>query len=270
MFEKIKELIHGQRVNIVEFDGHNEITGIRYVDGATKDVNHIVNEYDLLGYEIQSDSIELFFGKKYLGRGYVADLAGITVDLSWFKPQAPAAGFQDIDRGPENHVDEVLDIFGEEIRDNQAPEWEGGKYQGVPCIVIEGSSKVTKITFEYFREIEGAIIDDDRKIRYEKIDGTRIEIKMPDGKTGRGFVCSPSGKTIKIRRNIKVKIKSRAVIDGKEVDQDEYTEIKFSGDIGKLCSGDRLRNLLSGMSGRQNLIQMVIAFLAGAIIMAVF
>lgn len=268
MFEKLKELIHGQRVNIVEVDGNNEITRIRYIDGATRDVNQIRNEYDLLGYEIRSDTIELFSGKKFLGRGYIADLAGMTVDLSWSKPKDQIPEFSD--RSPENHADEVLSIFADEIRDQKIPAWDGGKCQVVPCMVIEGSDTVKVIRFDYLREIDDAIIDDDRKIRYEKDPNTRLEIKMPDGKSGRGFVCSPSGKTIKIRRNVRVKIKIKELIEGTEISREEFTEVKFSGILGKLSSGDRLPNLLSGMSGRQNLIQLVIAFVAGAVIMAVF
>lgn len=271
MFQKIKDLFQGQRVNIIEVDGHNEITRIRYVDGATREPNQIQNTFDLLGYEIRSDSIEMFSGKKFLGRGYVADLAGMTVDLSWRRPKEHESAYPEIpadDHGQE--PGELLTVAGDAVRADQAPAWTGGKCQAVPCMVIEGSDIVRIVRFDYFREIDGAIIDDERQIRYEKDPNMRIEIRMPDGKIGRGFVCSPSGRTIRIHRNVRVKIPVKSIVDGIETTSEEYSEIKFAGALGKLSSGDRLPKLLSGMSGRENWIQMIVAFVAGLIVMGVF
>jgi hypothetical protein len=270
MFEKIKSIIQGKKTNLVEVDGEKEITRIRYIEGADLEVNQVLNRFDLLGHEIRSDTIEIYYGKKYLGRGYVADLAGVTVDVSHIIPPAPE--YEAVISDTEEPITEDQTgaiIQGEGKQDAKKPAWFGGQCSVTPCMILEGSPKVTLIRFEYLREIDGAIIDDSRSIRYEKNPHNRIEIQMPGGKIGRGYVCG-SGSTMRIRRDVKVKVPVKAVIGNKEqVIREEFSEIKFAGAIGKLSSGDRLPKLLSGMTGRENLIQLIIAFVAGLVIMGV-
>lgn len=274
MFENIKILVNGQKTNLVQVDGNKTITRIEYVSGADRQVNQVYNAYDLLSFEIRSDTLELFFEDKFLGRGYVGDLAGMTVDINRIptkKPEQEPAG-EDLVSIQEPNNDEIPFIKAEGIRKgNIRPTWEGGEYQTVPCVILEGSPKVSKIRFAYLREIPGMIIDDVREKRYALDPDSRIEIKMPDGVTAPGYICDPVGKTIRISRDVKVKAQIPIVKDGRETGEYEevLVDVKFAGALGKLSSGDRLPKLLSGMAGRENLFQMAIAFGAGLLIMGV-
>lgn len=278
MFENIRSLISGQNISIVQVEGDSEITRIEYVPKVEKGVNQVLNLFDLLGFEIRSDTVELFNGSKYIGRGYVADTAGITVNVDRVLPMpAPSSEITECPKEPAAAPGLYDTVIGQGLakirgigKDTKIkPAWLGGSERSIPCVVLEGSPKVTIIRFEYLREIEGAIIDDDRGIRYACNPNHRIEIKMPDGKTGPGYVCDPTGTTIRISRDIRIQKKVTKVKDGKEIEETVTVNVKFAGAIAKLSAGDRLPKLLSGISGRENLLQMGIAFAAGLIIAGV-
>jgi hypothetical protein len=266
MIENIKNLIYGKKVNLAEVDGETEITKIEYLKDAEKLPNSAINLYDLLGYELQSDTVEFYFGKKFLGRGYIADIAGVTVDITRIVPEPPKWYDAPVLLPEEPEPTEGTIIKGESVPGAKKPLWTRGPSKTIPCVILEGAPRVEIVRFEYLREIEDAIIDDERNQRYTLDRNTRIEIKMPDGKTGPGYICDPTGKTIRIIRSVKTKIQVKKIVDGKEVSEEVLTSIKFSGGIGKLSAGDRLPKLLSGMPGRENLLQIGIGFFAGLLL----
>lgn len=260
MFENIRNIIQGKKVDLVAVEGENTITRIEYIHGAERLPNSAINLYDLLGYIIQSDTVELYQGKKFMGRGYISDLAGMTVDINRI---VPAASEYSTLLPTEPAPTEGAIIKGEAIQGARKPLWSRGPERKLPVMILEGAPRVSAVRFDYLREIDGAVIDDERLTRYTVEPGTRIEIKMPDGSTGAGYVCDPSGKTIRIQRAITVKITVKKVIDGKETEEEVISSIKFAGVLGKLASGDRLPKLLSGMPGREGLLQIAVAGLVG-------
>lgn len=254
MLDKIRSLFDSQEVPHIRVEGKTEVTKIEYVGKIEKRTNSIANLFDLIGYEIKSDTVEIFDGKKCLGRGYVADIAGITVDITRVIPEMmPVDLPSEIPQAPSG-----LSIVGNAIAGALKPEWKKQDYEFVPCVILTGKERIESLRFSYLRKIEGAIIDDEQKTRYDIRDGTRIEVTTPDKKTGLGYVCDPSGQTIKIKRIIKV----LAIKEGKEVE----VSINFSGRIGRHATSDKLTRLLTMASGRENLIQLLLVGLVANII----
>lgn len=256
MFESIKRIFKSPTVLHVRVEGTKEVTLIEYIGNIEKDTNSLKNLFDLLGYEIRSDTIEIFNGKKCLGRGYIADIAGITVDISRVMPEIPKVPLQE---SVEKAADpEGLMIAGQAIIGALTPDFSKQKKEQVPCVILIGETRIDALRFQYLRSVPGAVIDDENKIRYEIALGTKIEITMPDGNTGPGYVCDHSGCTVKIKRDIKI----IQTVDGKDVE----VGINWSGRIGKHATSDKLTKLLMMASGRENLVMLILVALIANII----
>lgn len=256
MLENIRNFLQSQTVPHITVEGHDSVTKIAYVGPIEKRTNSIINLFDLLGYEIKSNTIEIFNGKKYIGRGYLADVAGITVDISRVMPAPdPDRAAPEIPPAPGG-----LSILGNGILGAVRPELKDQAFRMAPCVVLQGDKRIQSVRFFYLREIDGAIIDDEKQIRYDIRPETRIEITMPDGKTDLGYVCDPSGQTIRITRQITVLGKPDK--DGKQIE----VGIRFSGRIGKLAASDRISKLMTPISGRENLWQLLVVALIANII----
>jgi hypothetical protein len=254
MFESIRNIFRKQTVQHIRIEGQERVTKIEYAGGIEKRTNSLVNAFDLLGYEIRSDTVEIFRDKKFLGLGYIADIAGITVDISRVLPVVSSV--QDL--ADDDIIPSGLLVGGKAIFGALKPDWKTLEYRYVPGIVLSGKTRIESLKFVYLREISGAVIDDEAAVRYQVVDGTRIEIVMPDGKSGLGYICDSSGTTITIKRQVKL----TAVKDGKVVE----IEVNFSGRVGRSATSDNLSKLLSMVSGRENLMQLILVGLIANII----
>jgi hypothetical protein len=122
------------------------------------------------------------------------------------------------------------------------------------------------ISFKYLRCIqEKFLIDDDENFRYKiKEDVPCIDIVMPDGKAGRGYILDDeTGCTVTIYRRVKVQAIDK---EGKTVE----VSVNFAGIIGRQATADKLTLLLSLITGRERMIVMVIGILIGQLAMILF
>jgi hypothetical protein len=271
MFENILNSLKTKKVPHVAIEGTDQVTKLEYVAGAEDKPNMIFNAYDLLGYEKRSDTVEIFDAKKYLGRGYFADIAGITVNITR-APGEPERYRPDETEPEIPKIPGALVILGKGIAEKINPGWKDQVFELVPCAIIIGEKKIDTIRFQYLRMIpSGYLIDDDNEVRYKvREDTPRIDILMPDGKSGRGYVVDPSGFTITLYRRVKVWAvdeKNQIIRDanGKEVE----AGINFAGILGHQATAEKLTLLLSIVSGREKTIAMAMGFLVGQVLMMV-
>jgi hypothetical protein len=272
MFENIRSLIDDKSVQHIVIEGREEVTKIAYVGKIEDGPNKIYNPFDLLGYEKRSDTVELFQDKKFLGRGYISDIAGITVDITRAEPKRG-------DNEPEEQPAEIpkapnrLIVTGRAMLGAIRPEWNNQDYVLVPCAILTGKLRIESLRFSYLRKIEGAIIDDETQTRYQIREGTRIEITMPDKKTGLGYICDPAGETIKIKRNVvawMVDENNQIIYEkdaaGKTTGKPVEVEVKFAGIIGRQATADKISLLFAAVSGKEKWIFGIGLFLLGNVI----
>ena len=258
MFDNIRNLLRSSGVVHVAVDGNDKITKIEFGGKLEKTPNTIHNLFDLQGYELRSDSIEIFDGKKCLGRGYVGDVSGVTVNIQ--RAVAPLPTDEVIELPP---VPQGLAIVAKGIAARIKPDLKGQEEEDVPCVLVEGEPVVTVLRFKRLRKIPGAIIDDEDQKRYIIKDNTRTEIIPPSGKGGMGYVCDPTGQTIIISRSVHVMKLDK---NGREVE----CGINFSGRIGRHATSQKLTTLFAMASGRENLVTLILIALIANIIGVVF
>lgn len=229
-------------------EGEKCITRIEFRGEVEQNPNRIFSPFHLLGYERKSDTVEFYDGKKYLGRGYVADPVGITIDLKRTPPVPPA--FEDDKmKGPEiPPAPGMLAAYG--IGKGREKDPDPSINKKVPCIVVFGEKRVESMVFVRLRKIEGAIIDDEHRIRYEITPDSAIEIGMPDNTIEQGYVCDSSGHTVRIRRHIR----QFRMINGSPVD----IFIHWEGSIGAQATADKLKFLWQLPSGREGIIKLLL------------
>lgn len=256
--ESAKNLFSGSKVPHVRLEGLKTVTSFSFLGTLKKDSNTLVNEFDLNGYELRSDSVE--FKQQdgtSLGMGYICDQSGITVDIKRAEKK-----IEPVQEGPAEIPEEDVSISGTGT-DAPKPDLESKKSIEVPYVLLKGKDRINVIEFGYIRKIENALIDDMKKKRFE-IKTDPIEITGYDKKKGMGFVLDESGKTISIYRNIIILKKDK---DGKDIE----TGIQYSGDIGKLLSTDFVAKFFDfGQSGRAKWIFGLTMFLVGQMLMLVF
>lgn len=271
MFENLRNAIKQKKIPHLAVEGNEKVTKIEYIDGAIDKVNLIFNSFDLLGYEKRSDSVEFYFGKKYLGKGYVADLSGVTVDLQRIpgEPEIykPSSEDPKIPNAPGN-----LAIMARGIAGKIKPEWKKDKPVLIPCAVLLGENLITVIKFQYLRLIpSGYLIDDENEIRYKiRENVSMIDILMPDSKPGQGYFIDATGYTIDIKRSVVVYAVDEEGNPIKDMEgKPAIVSIKFAGIIGQQATAEKLAVILSGATGREKLIMAIMGFLAGQILFMV-
>ena len=271
MIEPLKNLFKSKKVPHIAIDGRDQITKLSFVAGAEEKTNIIFNAYDLLGYEKRSDTVEIFDNDKYLGRGYFADISGITVNIDrtpgeseTFKPDLYEP---EIPKAPG-----VLAVIAHGLNERIDPEWKDKSFILVPCVLLVGEKRIEEICFQYLRLIpSGYLIDDKNHLRYKIAAGmNRIDITSPNGKTDRGYVLDTAGYTVTLHRRIKVFAVDEKgnVIRDKEGSKVEVS-INFSGIIGQQATAERLTLLMSIVSGRERMVAMFTGLLIGQILMMV-
>lgn len=272
MFEGIKSKLRSKTVPLVAVEGTNEITRMAFVDGAEDSPNRIFNEFDLLGYEKKSDTLELFDDERYLGRGYVADICGVTVDLKRTPgpmPDSEPSKEPDISGVP---VGSIL-IQAKSFIERVTPDWKKNKDKPVlvPCALMEGKDRIQAIRFKYLRLVgTDVLIDDKKKARYT-IPATLqpIDISMPDGKSGRGYpIDMVTGTAIPLYRRVKVLAKVYPLdAEGKPMKDKLATlvevGINFAGLIGGQATAEKLKAVASSLTGREQLKTALFWFFVG-------
>jgi hypothetical protein len=254
MFDNIRNLLRSSTVVHVAVEGNSRVTKIEFAGKVEKLPNTILNIFDLLGYEINSDTIEIYDEKKCLGRGYIGDVAGVTVDIHRSVVPVDPPEEVEIPKAPSG-----LAIVAKGIAAWRKPELKEQDSEYIPCVILEGDPKITVLRFRKLRQISGAVIDDENRKRYTITAGTRVEIIPPSGKAGMGYVCDPTGQTMSITRSVTV---VKAVKDKPDV----AIGINFSGRIGRHATSDKLTNLMMMVSGRQNMITLILVALVANIV----
>jgi hypothetical protein len=273
MFEGITNALKSKTVPHVAIEGRDQVTKLEYIDGAENQPNIVFNSYDLLGYEKRSDTTEIFDDEKYKGRGYFADIAGITVNLDRV-PGEPEKYKPDETEPKIPKIPGALVIVGHGIAEKINPEWKEQVFTLVPCALLTGVNKIEEIRFRYLRLLPtGYLIDDKADRRYKVPEEIpRIDITMPDGKPGRGYVLDvETGFAITLYRRVKVFAvdeNGEIVLDkeGKKVE----VGINFASIIGHQATAEKLTSLLSIISGRERMVAMGTGFLIGQVLFMVF
>jgi hypothetical protein len=167
---------------------------------------------------------------------------------------------------------EGLSFFGKASRiKSDIPEMKK-KYPLCPCVVIKGDKRIQEIHFEYFYLMDETVLLDKRLNRRFTIKpDTKLEIVMPDGVSGTGWICDESGQTVTINRNIKVMAllrdkKGNPILkDGNLIEVE--IGINWSGRLGQRSTNDKMTALwASAVSGREKLIFGALAFIFGNLI----
>jgi hypothetical protein len=267
MLEIVRKLIKNQTVPLVHLEGNDKVSKVQWVGAVQKNPNSLLDLFSLVSWELHSNPVEFFISGVSLGWGYIGDIAGPTVDISRSAPAVgpvPAAG--------EIKTPEGLSIRGTISRALATIPEQKKKLPYCPCVIISGEKRIREIHFEYLDLLEDTVLLDKRKNRrFTIIPDTKIDITMPDGYSGSGWICDESGQTVTINRSIKIMGLLRdkkgvpVLKDGNPIEIE--VGINWSGRLGQRATNDKMTALWSSaISGREKLIFGVLAFIFGNLI----
>jgi len=200
--------------------------------------NKVVNDWDLIGYEIHGNPTEIIGPSGITGRaadgiGYICDESGVTVS---FERSGPKPEVQPADGDL---------IFGK-------AELIGYKLNAetVPFILI--SNNGITVTWGGYIRRKGKVLTDGPGLPAYKIMSDAVEIiNLSTGKNGMGYICDEAGVTVTIGREISVKYPLEMIKKNPELEKVEV-KIKFSGVIGILATFDRIPEIFNVGQSRKN------------------
>ena len=268
MLDIIRKLIRNESVPLVHLEGNDKVSKLQWVGPVQKHPNTVQDLFSLILWEIHSNPVEFFFGGKSLGWGYIGDIAGMTVDIN---RNVKDTGIEVTIPGkdpepPGTFIQGIASRIQEIIPDKEK------KLKSCPCVIIKGDKRIREVHFEYFQLLDDtAILDKKLNRRYAIQPDTKIDIIMPDGFNGTGWICDETGQTISITRAIKVLAVVRdkkgvpLLVNNKPVEIE--VGINWSGRLGQRSTNDKMTALwASAISGREKLIFGILAFIFGNLI----
>ena len=174
--------------------------------------NKVVNDWDLIGYEVHGNPTEIIgpsgiVGTQKDGIGYICDESGVTVSL---ERKGPKPEIQPADG-------DLIFGTGELVQYKLTAET-------VPFILI--SNNGITVTWGGYIRRKGKILTDGPGKPAYKIMSDAVEIiDLSTGKNGMGYICDEAGVTVTIGREITVKYPAEMIKKNPEL---EKVDVKIS------------------------------------------
>jgi hypothetical protein len=213
----------------------NECKTIEIGGTIRRTPNTLINDWDLLGYEVRGEPTEIIGPNKKSGMGFICDEAGVTVSLERSGPEYSEENSAENEDLTFTRLQAIRHKLTAEI---------------VPFVLISNSGK-TLTWGGYIRKRGKVLTDGPGKPAYRIVSDTTEIINQANGKTGIGYICDETGVTVDIKRDFHIEYP--LVIKKRYPDLEKVlVKVRFSGVIGILGTFDRIPTIFDVGQSRKN------------------